>query len=172
MANTYTLISSNTVGVGGATSVTFSSIPSTYTDLLIKLSVRDARTGISVSDIRFNFNATGVGTNITGRYLYGDGSSPVSTTVGANGELAFSNANGATASTFGNAEVYIPNYAGSNNKSISSDSVAENNATAGYQLLMAGLWSNSAAITSIAMTPFTSPFAQYSTFYLYGIKNS
>jgi hypothetical protein len=172
MANTYQLISSNTVGSGGASSVTFSSIPATYTDLLIKLSVRDARVTLAVADIYFNFNGTGAGTNISGRYLYGNGSSAISTTVTGNGELAFGNGNGATASTFGNAEVYIPNYAGSNNKSISSDSVAETNATGGFNLLLAGLWSNSAAITSIAMTPFTSPFAQYSTFYLYGIKNS
>jgi hypothetical protein len=172
MANTYTLIQSNTVGSGGASSVTFSSIPATYTDLLIKLSVRDARATLAVSDIRFNFNGTGAGTNITGRYLYGDGSSVSATTIGSNGELGFGTASGATSNTFGNAEVYIANYAGSNPKSISSDSVAENNATAGYNLILSGLWSSSTTITSIAMTPFTSPFSQYSSFYLYGIKNS
>ena len=172
MANTYELIASNTVGAGGASSVTFSSIPATYTDLLMKISARDSRTGISVGDIRFNFNGSGVGTNISGKYLYGTGSATSSSAVGSNGELAFGDAAGATASTFGNSEVYIPNYAGSTYKSISSDSVAENNGTEGFQLLLAGLWSNTAAINSIAMTPFTSPFVQYSTFYLYGIKNS
>jgi hypothetical protein len=170
MANTYQLIEAQTLTTT-ATSVTFLSIPGTYTDLLIKLSVRDSRTGIAVSDIRFNFNGTGVGTNISGRYLYGTGSAATSATT-TTGELAFGDANGATASTFGNAEVYIPNYAGSSFKSVSSDSVAETNATGGFQLLLAGLWSNTAAITSIAMTPFTSPFLANSSFYLYGIKNS
>ena len=170
MANTYKLIEAQTL-TSTASSVTFSSIPGLYTDLLLKLSVRDSRTGISVSDIRFNFNGTGVGTNISGKYIYGNGSSASSTTL-TSGELAFGDANGASASTFGNAEIYIPNYTGSNYKSISSDSAAENNATAGYNLLVAGYWSSTSAITSIAMTPFTSPFLSSSSFYLYGISNS
>ena len=57
-----------------------------------------------------------------------------------------------TSSTFSSHSVYIPNYAGSNNKSTSSDNASENNATTAYIYLMAGLWSNSAAITSIAIT--------------------
>lgn len=174
MANpTMTLIASNTVGSGGASSVIFSSITQTgYTDLKIVISARDSRTGIAVGDIRFNFNGTGAGTNISGKYIYGNGSSAISTSVSGSGELAFGDAAGAAANTFCNSEVYITNYTSSNYKSISSDSVAETNATGGYQLLLAGLWSSTAAITSIAMTPFTSPFAQYSTFYLYGINNS
>ena len=174
MANpTMTLIGTPiVVGSGGSSSVIFSSIPATYTDLKIVISARDSRTGIAVGDIRFNFNGTGAGTNISGKYIYGNGSSTTSTSVSGSGELAFGDAAGATASTFGNSEVYIPNYTSSNYKSISSDSVAETNATGGYQLMLAGLWSSTAAITSIAMTPFTSPFAQYSTFYLYGINNS
>jgi len=170
------LITSVTVGSGGASSVTLPStgtIPQTYTDLKLVISARDSRTGISVSDIRFNFNGTGQGTNISGKYLYGNGSSAISTTVSGNGELGFGDANGATASTFGNAEVYIPNYTSTTTyKSISSDSVAETNATAGYQLLLAGLWSSNSAITSITMTPFTSPFLEGSTFYLYGISSA
>ena len=171
MANTYQLIQAQTLS-STATSVTFSSIPSTYTDLLIKLSVRDARATLAVSDIWFNFNGTGVGANIGGRYLYGSGSSAANSTISSNGELGFGTGNGATASTFGNAEVYIPDYAGSNYKAISSDSSTETNATGGFNLLLAGTWGSTAAITSIAMTPFTSPFAINSTFYLYGIKNS
>jgi hypothetical protein len=171
MANTYEFISSNTVGSGGVSSVTFSSIPGTYTDLLLKISARDGRAGLAVSDIRFNINGSGVGTDISGKYVYGSGSSAASTTI-TTGELAFGNGDGATASTFGNAEIYIPNYATSNYKGISSDSVAETNATAGYQLLLAGLYGSTSTISSIAMTPFSGNFAQYSTFYLYGIKNS
>ena len=79
----------------------------------------------------------------------------------------------ATASTFGNGDIYIPNYAGSNYKSASADTVSENNASTGYDDMTAGLWSNTAAITSIAISSFTSStIIQYSTFYLYGIKNS
>lgn len=172
MANTYTFINSNTVGSGGVSSVTFSSIPSTYTDLMLRISARDGRPTLAVSDIFFNINGTGVGTNISGRYLYGNGVSAASTTVTSNGELAFGDGNGATSNTFGSADVYIPNYAGSNYKPVLSDSASETNATAGYNLLLVGLWSSTSAITSIAMTPFSGNFAEYSTFYLYGIKNS
>jgi hypothetical protein len=78
-----------------------------------------------------------------------------------------------TANTFGSFEFYIPNYAGSNNKSLSSDAVQENNASAAYASLTAWLMANTAAITSLTLTTTaTFSFAQYSTFYLYGIKNS
>jgi len=69
--------------------------------------------------------------------------------------------------------LYIPNYAGSANKSASSDSVRENNATGSIQLrLVASLWSNAAAITSVKLVPDYGNFAIYSTATLYGIKNS
>jgi hypothetical protein len=78
-----------------------------------------------------------------------------------------------TASTFSNAELYIPNYAGSNNKSSSVDGVSENNATASNMALTANLWSDTAAITSIKLTPAGGGnFVQYSTAYLYGISNA
>jgi hypothetical protein len=79
---------------------------------------------------------------------------------------------GATASTFNNADLYIPNYAGSNNKSFSIDSVSENNGTAAVASLFAGLWSQTAAITSITLTSRNGNFDQYSTAYLYGVNNA
>ena len=77
---------------------------------------------------------------------------------------------GYTASTFGNAELYIPNYTSSNNKSFSADSVTENNATAAYSQLIAGLWSNVTAITSLSLAPSSGTFVQHSTATLYGVK--
>jgi len=165
--STYNLIASQIVGSGGASSITFSSIPQTYTDLLLKMSTADSRSTPSVSDILVNFNGTGVGTNVSANYFYGNGSSVTGTT---GTQIAFGD--GSQGSIFGNSEVYIANYTSSNYKPYSSDSIAEINSTAGYQLLIAGLWSSTAAITSISLTPYSSPFGQYSTFYLYGIKNS
>ena len=79
----------------------------------------------------------------------------------------------ATANTFGSCEVYVPNYASSNNKSASGNSVAEDNGTTYNGVEMeAMLWSNSAAITQITVVPEAGNFAQYSTATLYGIKNS
>jgi len=69
-------------------------------------------------------------------------------------------------------EIYIPNYAGSTNKSFSSETNQENNATAAFARLLAGLWSQTAAITDIEITPNTGNWVQYSTAVLYGISKS
>jgi hypothetical protein len=79
---------------------------------------------------------------------------------------------GQTSSTFSNDSIYIPNYAGSAYKSYSADGVVENNATGAFATFNAGLWSNTAAITSITLTAGVGSFVQYSNFYLYGVKNA
>ena len=168
MANTYTLIEAKTIGTAVA-SVTFTSIPQTYTDLKVVVSARNSA-GTTGVQIAFNNSATGY----TGIRLYGDGSgvtsdapslSYISNTMGVD--------SGYTANTFGNGEIYIPNYTSSNNKSVSVDGVTENNATQAYSMLTAGLWANSGAITSIKITAEASGnFVINSTFYLYGISNS
>jgi hypothetical protein len=167
MANTYQLISSNTVGSGGAASVTFSSIPGTYTDLLLKASARC--TSVSVGEVIYlSFNSST--TTFSSRYLQGDGASASSSTLARfGGNQTGANA---TASTFGNTDLYIPNYTSANNKSYTVDTVTENNATTAYATLIAGLWSTTSAITQIDLTPGAGSFVQYSSFYLYGIKNS
>ena len=167
MANpTMTLIASNTVGSGGASSVTFSSIPATYTDLVVKYSVR-----VSTNTIGLQMAFNGSSANYSAKFLEGSGSSADSynsTTL-----AGYDNSGTYTANTFGNGEIYISNYTSANYKSISSDSVVENNATLGLQALVAGLWSNTAAITSLTFTSDNSAnFVQYSTFYLYGISSS
>jgi hypothetical protein len=170
MANTYTLIASNTVGGAGAASITFSSIPATYTDLLIMSSARSNRAGAVDDDINIKLN--GATTNFTYVYLRGSGSA-VASSSGSTGYIATMTCANATANTFGNTEIYIPNYASANYKSILSDSVTENNATESYAFFFADLWSNTAAITSVGFVSGTSNnFVQYSTFFLYGINNS
>ena len=168
MANTYTLINSNTVGSGGVASVTFSSIPGTYTDLLIKYSSRNTAAAIQNMAITLN----GSTANFTYKSLYGGGSVSPGSGSGSTNLVGIAEANNYTANTFDNGEIYIPNYAGSNYKSISADSVSETNATEAYAELFATLWSNTAAITSIGLASTSGNFSQYSSFYLYGIKNS
>lgn len=166
MANTYQLIEAKTLTTT-TTSITFTSIPQTYTDLKIVYSVRSDNTNPSNTiDISFNGNTTG----FTNRYLIGTGSSTAS---GSNfGRYAGSqNSANETASTFSNGDIYIPNYTNTSiNKSYSSDGVYENNATGAGQGLVAGLWSNTAAITSIGLVGYAGNFVTNSTFYLYGIK--
>lgn len=169
MANTYVAIATTTVGAGGASSIDFTNIPQTYTDLVILSSIRTNRA--STSDW-VSVTINGVTTNQTDRYLQGDGSTVVS---GTGTKIIVGQATGSsnTASTFGNSSCYIPNYTGSNNKSFSTDAVNENNATAAFAYLRAGLWSSSSAITSLSLTSESgSTIQQYSTATLYGIKNS
>ena len=151
-----------------AASVTFSNIPqSGYTDLKLVMSGRSSRAN-AADDVKIQFNGTT--TNYSDRYLLGNGASASS---GSGASTGIYNlivpASTATASTFSNNSVYIPNYLSSNNKSVSIDVVTENNATTAYANLVAGLWSNSAAISSITLTPDNGSFVQYSTFSLYGL---
>ena len=160
-----------TVGSGGATDITFSSIPSTYTDLVINYSVRGTDSSANLGFIlKFNSNTSGY----TERTLFGNGSSASSNTPATQPGILFNYMNGSTStsSTFSNGSIYVPNYASSSNKSVSSDSVTENNATASIVMMTAGLWSNSAAITSITLTPAAGTLVQHSTAYLYGVSNA
>ena len=169
MANTYQLISSVTVGSGGASSIAFSSIPSTYTDLLLKVSLR----ADTVNNVWCKVALNSSSTSFSARHLQGNGASASSYSFTDNSTFFLIDQTTDTASTFGNAEMYIPNYAGSTYKSMSIDTVNENNGTTAYSGLTGYLWSNTAAINAITLSTQTSGgFAQYSTAYLYGIKNS
>lgn len=178
-SNTYVLISSVTVGAGGSANVEFTSIPATYTDLLIKASMRGDRTGTGVDQLQLTFNGSTSG--YSWRTLYGLGASGTgSGNASSQGSIPnlWENSAGSTSNTFSSMEIYIPNYASSNYKSISVDDVTEGNVTGGtaYDIFtgfVAGLWSNTAAITSIKLAEYVGTnILQYSTFYLYGIKNS
>jgi hypothetical protein len=82
------------------------------------------------------------------------------------------NQSGSTANTFASGEIYIPNYAGSTNKSISADTAGEANTTVAYAQISAELWSNTSAITSITIYSNVGNLAQYTTATLYGIKKA
>lgn len=168
MPDTFIKIASVTVGSGGASSIDFTSIPSTYTDLCVKYSLR--ANGTNAVGL-FYFNSDTTNTNYAVRRLGGDGSSAFSNSYSAP-YGAYADKSSYTASTFSNGEIYIPNYTGSNYKSFSVDDVAENNATAADAFLTAGIWNNTAAITAIRITGAADAFVQYSTATLYGIKNS
>lgn len=170
MANTHMLISSVTVGSGGASTITFSSIPSTYTDLIIKASLRSGYNGFADGYIYF---AGGGSTEYSSTILSGEGSTTSSYRYSNSGQsapypLAGSNV---TASTFTNIEMYVPNYAGSSDKPFSGTSGAENNSSASRNAITANLWRNSSAITGFTMST-ANGFVENSTVYLYGIKKN
>ena len=157
-----------TVGSGGASAVEFNNIPQIYTDLCLKFSFRldsNPQSG-NWSSINISFN--GSTSNFSYRLLYGSGTSAASQT--GTTEIAWVNSSASTTSTFGNAELYIPNYGGSNNKSVSSDFVQDGNSSAALMGILASLWSSTSPITGIKFTPPSGNFAQYSSATLYGIR--
>jgi hypothetical protein len=171
MATTYTLIQAVTVGSGGSASIEFTSIPATYTDLLVKLSGRSSRSAAVMEEFLLTFNNNG--SSYSEKQLRGDGSSVISQTFsGASIQQLGQPGAAATATIFGNWEFYIPNYAGNNYKSISLDGVTENNSTQAYTNFEAGLWSNTDAITSIKLSAGAYLAVEHSTAYLYGISKA
>ena len=175
MANTYLVISTVTVGSGGSASINFASIPATYTDLCVKFSTRENSTNVS-DNVRMTFNSATTLFSMRRNYGLGSGgtgSQAISTSPDFD-IFGYGAGNGATASTFGSGEFYIPHYAGSNYKSISGDSAGETNGTAASMSFNVGLWSNTAAITTLTLKPYDTSkvFMEYSTATLYGIKSS
>jgi hypothetical protein len=172
MSTNMELITSVTVGSGGAASVTLpasGTIPQTYTDLKILISARDNSAQIG-NNILMQIN--GGTTSQSVRAISGDGSSAPNS-YSATPLFAQSNGNSSTAGTFSNIEVYIPNYASTTtNKSVSVDSVTENNGTTALAQLSAGLYASNTAITTISFVANGSPnILEGSTFYLYGISS-
>lgn len=166
-----------TVGAGGSSSISFTSIPQTYTDLQIILSARtDGASPPGYATLRFNGNSSAIYSRKT---LQGDGNTAQS--YPATGETAvnyiYVNGNAGTASTFSNTSIYIPNYNSSNNKALYFDTVQEyNETTNAWIMLQANLWANTSAITSITLEPQNvdsqTKFLQHSTATLYGITSA
>jgi len=169
-------IYTQTVGSGGASSITFNNIPQTFTDLKIVMS---GRSSFSTGDAFFMQIGTSGSIDSAAHYsntrLLGNGGATISDKYsGKTGIFYYAAMPGAgsTANTFNNAEIYIPNYTSSNYKQILLDNVAENNSATTYteQDLMAGLWQNSGSVTNIMFATFNGGnFVQYSTFSLYGV---
>lgn len=126
--------------------ITFTNIPQNFRDILIKMSVRG--NNLNFQGLRIYFN--GVASNLTTRYLLGDGSSRATGTL-SYGFAASISGTSSTSNTFSNGDLYIPNYSGSANKVWSTDSVTENNATNSFQNINSGVWSSTAPITSFTL---------------------
>ena len=174
MPSTYTLISSNVL-TSSAASVTFSAIPSTYTDLVLRISARSTRAATSNNlDLRINADSSAL---YSYTYLYGTGTTATSSRSSADTSLFVSTMNAAnsTANTFTSAEIYIPSYTASQNKPLGSFGSFENNSATVNELdANAHLYRSTSAITSLTLYSGLGSFNfdTGSSFYLYGIKNS
>lgn len=171
MATTYTLIASS-APTSDATSVVFSSIPQTYTDLVVRWSVRQTGGG-TFGDANIYINSEG-GSNYSWTRVRGDGSTGVisgNTSTASNWSMNnATNNGGSTTNVFSTNECYIPNYTSTTvNKSAYVVHYVERLAAVTYITAAALYRSATAAVTSVG---FGSGFATGTTFYLYGIKNS
>jgi hypothetical protein len=158
-----TLIASTTVGSGGSSSIDFTSIPQTYTDLFVILSARFSSQGNS----RLNLNSSGSGFSSRVMYSFAT-NAPLSytDTVG----LGRSTDVGFQANNFGANQLHLPNYRSGVPKSFSADAF-EANYNGGYIVLTAGVTANiTAAITSMSLLPPSGQtFLENTTAYLYGV---
>lgn len=174
MATTYELINSNVLS-SSAASITFSSIPATYSDLVLQVSGRT--NNASASDgLTLKINGT-TSNYYSNTKLRGNGADATSTQF--SNEADFPTApNGtvgdtATSNTFGTIEIYIPAYLASQNKPIGYFGAGENNSSTAFMGATAALWRQTSAITELALTPTNgSNWLSGSSFWLYGIKNS
>jgi len=166
---TMTLISTVTAGAGGLTDFGVSNIPQTYTDLLITISVRSSNSSAFVNGSM----TIGAGTLIDSwRKLqgYAGSASSFNSVNGTGLDLGYFPGATSTSNTFSNTSIYIPNYSGSTNKSLSVDSVMENNVTGDYVLtLTAGLHASTAIVDAFVIGLSAGNFVQNSTISIYGI---
>ena len=168
-ANSFESIATVTVGAGGSSSVSFSSIPSTYKALQIRGIMRCS----AVSDnilIRFNSDT---GSNYAWHVLRGSGSaaSAAASTSTTSGELGWTAYSGQTANAFGAMVVDILDYANtSKNKTVRSLSGADVNGTGGYMTFGSSLWNSTSAVNAITLVMGSGNFDQYSSIALYGVK--
>lgn len=161
-------IYTQSVGVAGSGTVSFSNIPQNYTDLMLIVSARSNR-GTFMDEAMLTINSGGNTSNtILSAGSSGASSNRTTSTTYLINALSIPGAN-QTANVFGNMTIYIPNYAGNNYKQIIADNVSEDNGSNWGLGLIAGLYNSTSAITSLSFVPRIATIVQYSTFSLYGI---
>jgi hypothetical protein len=171
VTSSYDSIQTVTVGAGGASSISFTSIPSTYKHLQIRAIGRTTDSGVVDSTTAWRFNSDS-GANYTLHLLIGDGTSASAYAgTGRDNASTYLAGAGASANVFGAMVMDVLDYTNTNKyKTIRSLFGTDTNGSGGRVMLDSNLWLNTAAITSISATPVTGTFTQYSSFALYGIK--
>lgn len=153
---------------GSQSSIIFSSIPQTYTDLLLVTSLRD-NAGSTGWENAFVY-PNGLSTNMTSRFAYGWGNNNNGSANNSPAVIYHQTArNGNTASTFSSSFVYFNDYTSTNAKSISCDTSVIQDGTSSINAITSAIWNSSSAITSIEIVGAGTSFVQYSSATLYGI---
>jgi hypothetical protein len=164
MPSTYTPIASTTLGSAQST-VTLSSIPSTYTDLIV---ISQPKSTATEGIVYIQFNSIG-GTSYSSTYIYGSGSS-ASSGRRTNSGLGVIAENAYATSTAGNTTFVTQIFNYSNTTTfktyLSRGNRNDSQGTEG----MVGLCRDTSAINSVSFAIGGTTFAAGSTFTIYGIK--
>jgi len=169
--NSYQSIATVTVGSPQAT-VSFTSIPATYTHLQLRLAIQAADSG-GAFNLKARFNSD-TGNNYALHRLIGDGGSASAAGAATTGYARLGVLNSSDFTNVFSANVIdILDYTNTN-KYTTTRSLGgyDKNGATGYVMYHSSLWMNTAAITSIELTTDTGNFSQYSSFALYGIKGA
>ena len=167
VTNSYESIATVSVGSGGTSSISFTSIPSTFTHLQIRCT---ALLSASDNDYRMQINGD-TGSNYSINYLLGDGSG-ASAAGSANTDMFLVGYNAASYTNSTGSIIDILDYANTNKYKTARILAGVDKNGGGYMFLLSGSWRNTAAITSLLIYPNAGTFNQYSQFALYGIKGS
>ena len=171
-SGSYESIQTVTVGAGGSSSITFSSIPATYTHLQIR-SIGRITAANSDDNIYMQFNGDTT-SNYAGHYLFSDGSTTIPAAAGSQTQGVAARITGASsgANMFGVGICDILDYANTNKYKTARVLTGHDKNGSGLIFLMSTLWQSTSAINSIRLYAFTDAFAQYSKLALYGIKGA
>jgi len=167
----YESIQTYTVGAGGASDITFSSIPSTFTHLQVRAIARSTTAGtLDNAQLQFNLDT---GSNYKSHFLYGTGSSAAAGVSGGTTNILAGRVTGATSggSIFGTLIIDILDYKNTNKNTTVRTLTGWDGNGSGEIFFESGLWINTAAVTAIRLFPTAATnWVQYSQFSLYGIQ--
>ena len=175
---TLEVITNTVVGAGGASSITFSTIPQTYQHLMVISSARSQRTSARWDGSNMRFNGESSGNNQSNVTLFNVGAAPTGTGETDGNRVSYlfdSPAADALADQFGASVVYFPNYRWGEFKKVigwSASSNSSGSASDYGNTLATGSWRSTSAVTSIYIAAGVTGFVEHSTFTLYGINSA
>ena len=160
MPSTYEPIQTTTLS-SAIDNVTFSSIPNTYTDLVIVANSKNVTSNANYLGFRYNSDS---GSNYGYVYLLGSGTTVAS---GVGTTQSFGRYGNGSTANFEVSFLNIFNYANTN---VFKTSISQSNAVASYAISYTSTWRSTSAITSVQLFTDAGNWAIGSVFTLYGIK--
>lgn len=174
ITNSYESIATVTVGAGGQSSISFSSIPSTYKHLQIRGISRCTKADTGSENVVMSINGDTTYTNYRTHLIEGDGSTAYGGDIQVSAfyaQAALTIGNNATANVYGAAVIDILDYTNTNKNTTVRILTGVDNNGYGQIRFASSLWMNTAAITSLTLNPRSAGnFSQYSSFALYGVR--